>query len=152
MEYIETVRCAIEFEGKILLLKKSRESRFPEGYELPGGKSDIIDEMTELQKLELVKKEIKEETNLNLEMEIQPIHINYQYSFNADNYKIKRKVFYFVTKIDKTPEVKLNNIPNEDHHESFLWIEKTQLGNFITGNKISPNSIELLKWLTENSV
>lgn len=146
MEFLETVRCLIQLEGSILLLQKSSDSKFPLGFELPGGKSDIAGQMTESEMIELIIKEVKEETGIDLiSQNIKKSDFVHHYNFEINGQSRSRKVYYFYAQIQQDPEINLNNLEDEDHHESYLWIEKSNLTNFLNENKVSPNSLEFLK-------
>lgn len=150
MDFVETVRCAIELDGKILLLKKSKDSKFPSGYELPGGKSEQVNKLSYEESWELIKKEVKEETDIDITPDISSLEpFEFMYAFNINGEEYKRKVKCYYARLLKPQEVKLNNIPGEDHHESFIWVSIKGISEFVKNNKISPNSLEFLKFISE---
>ena len=98
---IKSSKAIITFKEKYLLqLRDNKENIFFPGFwGLFGGRQDN----NEKEKL-AVKREVKEETNLNVLISSQILSVN----FHMIGLKKKRKITYFDCKIKKSPKITLN--------------------------------------------
>ena len=98
---IKSSKAIITFKEKYLLqLRDNKENIFFPGFwGLFGGRQDN----NEKEKL-AVKREVKEETNLNVLILSQILSVN----FHMIGLKKKRKITYFNCKIKKSPKITLN--------------------------------------------
>ena len=98
---IKSSKAIITFKEKYLLqLRDNKENIFFPGFwGLFGGRQDN----NEKEKL-AVKREVKEETNLNVLILSQILSVN----FHMIGLKKKRKITYFDCKIKKSPKITLN--------------------------------------------
>tara|TARA_Y100000816_G_C26072100_1_gene564035 strand:+ start:21 stop:446 length:426 start_codon:yes stop_codon:yes gene_type:complete len=98
---IRSSKAIITFKQKYLLqLRDNKENIFFPGFwGLFGGRQDN----NEKEKL-VVKREVKEETNLNVLISSQILSVN----FHMIGLKKKRKITYFDCKIKKSPKITLN--------------------------------------------
>ena len=98
---IKSSKAIITFKQKYLLqLRDNKENIFFPGFwGLFGGRQDN----NEKEKL-AVKREVKEETNLNVLISSQILSVN----FHMIGLKKKRKITYFDCKIKKSPKITLN--------------------------------------------
>ena len=98
---IKSSKAIITFKQKYLLqLRDNKENIFFPGFwGLFGGRQDN----NEKEKL-AVKREVKEETNLNVLILSQILSVN----FHMIGLKKKRKITYFNCKIKKSPKITLN--------------------------------------------
>ncbi len=98
---IKSSKAIITFKQKYLLqLRDNKENIFFPGFwGLFGGRQDN----NEKEKL-AVKREVKEETNLNVLILSQILSVN----FHMIGLKKKRKITYFDCKIKKSPKITLN--------------------------------------------
>tara|TARA_B100000424_G_scaffold267038_1_gene259121 strand:+ start:684 stop:1109 length:426 start_codon:yes stop_codon:yes gene_type:complete len=98
---IRSSKAIITFKQKYLLqLRDNKENIFFPGFwGLFGGRQDN----NEKEKL-AVKREVKEETNLNVLISSQILSVN----FHMIGLKKKRKITYFDCKIKKSPKITLN--------------------------------------------
>jgi 8-oxo-dGTP pyrophosphatase MutT (NUDIX family) len=140
---IQTVRIIIcDPSKKILLLQKSRESKNPFSFELPGGKIDDGQSI-----IDAVIKETIEETGIN----VDPSKINtfvplptQVYSFQVGGKTYHREVYYFLYEISsfETFAKQWNSILassfKEDKHISYTIISINDFENI--KDQISENS------------
>jgi len=109
------LKAIIEKDGKILILKRAKtEDCFKEMWDIPGGKIKF-GEMPE----EALKREVKEETNLEIEI-VKPVRI---WSF----FKNENTQVFGVTVLCKykSGEVKLSK-----EHSDFKWIKPEEIENY----------------------
>jgi molecular chaperone GrpE len=112
------VKAVLIKDNKILILKRSskKDNRYAGKYDLPGGAAEYGETVPEA-----IKREIKEETNLEVEIGpvIQVSDSEKEYSLDEKGEK-KMKVYIKGIRVIayyKSGEVKLN-----DEHESFEWL------------------------------
>jgi 8-oxo-dGTP diphosphatase len=119
-EHWPAVKAFIVDNNNLLIIKRSNYTvQKPGMWEIPGGRLEKKDE----DPIEGLKREVKEETNLDIEI-IKPLNI--QYFTRADNQKIMLTIF-LCTPITKS--IKLSK-----EHTDFEWIDikkaKEKLGHF----------------------
>lgn len=150
MHYIDTVRCLVVYQNKVLLLKKSLYSNIPGAYEFPGGKVE-----EEQACVQAAKNELLEETGIAIDTEeLEKINYFKQYSFTLNKTEISRNVYYFLVHLDKPHLIEIDRLKDEngnseDKHDTFKWftygeihelIEFTSKNKNKTLNTLSPNS------------
>ncbi|MEK7088702.1 MAG: NUDIX hydrolase, partial [Patescibacteria group bacterium] len=132
---VETVRAALFYRGKFLLLQKAVNSKNPGALEFPGGKIDEIKEKdsTVEEQLKATIKEVQEETGLDVEnLPIEKIESfeSYFETTGKDGVllKFKRITHLFLIRLPDTEEINLriNETKNEkeeseDNHKDSRW-------------------------------
>ena len=141
---VETVRGAIFYHGKFLLLQKSKDSKSPGSLEFPGGKIDkALDkkdaDSNEEEQEEALNKEVSEETGLdikNLKKEKIETFKTYFEATAKDGQKkqFRRMVHLFLIHIEDTEEVSLtvgetlnHTGEPEDNHSTHIWLSPEEL-------------------------
>ncbi len=162
---VETVRAALLYRGKFLLLEKSADSKNPGALEFPGGKIDDIkgkDSTLEEQVLS-VTKEVEEETGIsvsNLPAEKIESFESYFESVSKDGdiKKFKRITHLFLIKLidDNEIELKVNQTKNEkgeseDNHKGFKWVLPEELVNMAVSLEDNPDTGKHFHPLSRNS-
>lgn len=100
-------------KGKFLIAQRIRTKKPPLVWEFPGGK---LEEGETLQ--ECLKREIKEELDLNIAVKDFFMTTEFDYEFGS----IRMEVFFAEAKTDK--------INKMDSHEDYRWVETAELDNF----------------------
>lgn len=114
------------YKNKILIAQRIRTKKPPLLWEFPGGK---VEKGETLQ--ECLKREIKEEFDLDIRVEEFFISSTYEYEFGA----IKLETFFAQAATDK-----INKL---DSHEDYRWVETSELNNF----EFSPADIPIVNEL-----
>jgi len=120
-QYLLVVECAIEYQGKFLIIKRPAGLHAGGFLAFPGGKVEEIDEKNEYDMLRLAaKREVFEEVGLTLKDHLEYVVSNYF----VDNFgrHVIDTVFY--CKIEKTQvEVKASN------HEvaEYYWMTRDEI-------------------------
>ncbi|RMD76963.1 NUDIX hydrolase [Candidatus Dojkabacteria bacterium] len=149
MDIIETVRIIVHQDNdKVLMLQKSHDSKNPLFWELPGGKVE------RLEPIEAVKKELLEETGIDLDISdistFDKLEV-FKYTYQYNNKKYSRSVRYFIYKIDKDKIINFERnwrdivdaSKIEDKHIGFMWMDKEIF--LSESHSISKNSKMALK-------
>jgi 8-oxo-dGTP pyrophosphatase MutT (NUDIX family) len=159
---IETVRGALFYKGKFLILEKDADSKNPKAMEFAGGKIDDIKNKisTDEEQIKALKDEVFQETRIDISKlspeKIDDFEIFFE-TTDKDNIKkqYRRLVHLFLTRIPDTEEIeiKVNETKNEeggseDKHASYKWVTPEELikdaisleENKITGEKNYPLS------------
>ena len=126
-----TVTCAVIYNraGHILLAQRSAIMSNPLLWEFPGGKLEPNE-----QPADCLLREIKEE--LNLEIEIQ--HFIGKYSYQYPNFEIELLAF-------SAKPANFSDKPVLAEHSAYCWVPP----RYILAFDLSPADIELAKCLTE---
>jgi 8-oxo-dGTP diphosphatase len=125
---IINVTCAIIlFENKILVTQRSEKMKLPLKWEFPGGK--LEDDESEI---DCVKREIKEE--LNIEIDIQQKLNNSQYNYETFGINLIPFVANYIS-----GEITLSE------HKAFKWLNKSELLELDWAEADVPIVNELLK-------
>jgi mutator protein MutT len=124
-KHIVAINAIIKNEnGKILVVKRNKnEIAFPRKWTLPGGKAERGEKI-----IEVLKREVKEETNLDIEDYKEYIE---DFTFiRPDNHNVIG--FSFLVKT-KTNKVKINK-----DFEDYKWIDYKDIDNmdFVDNNKM----------------
>lgn len=127
----ETVRCIIRRGSEVLMLKKSKKSSLAsEAYEFPGGNIDDIQgsTATEEEQIVAVKKEVLEETGIDLGDNIPKKVDEFDYEFRGKWEVLKRKVHLFIVDLDAGQEqtISVGGIES-DFHEKAVWVSIEEL-------------------------
>ena len=97
---------------EVLLIRRAKDDHFPHQSEIPRGKCDQGDKN---KLLDCLKREVKEETGLDIE----PTEFVGKFSYIADEGKRKSTQYNYVCRmIDPTQEVKLSN-----EHDGYCWVK-----------------------------
>jgi len=159
---VETVRGALFYKGKFLILEKDASSKNPAAVEFAGGKIDDIKNKisTEEEQIKALNAEVIQETGIDIS-KLSPEKIDeFEIFFEVidkDNIKkpYRRLVHLFLTRIPdsqdiqiKVNETKNENGGSEDKHAGYKWITPDELikattsleENKITGEKNYPLS------------
>ena len=105
-------------DGRLLVVKKSKNELFLSGYyEMPGGKVEF-GESTE----DALLREVKEETSLRIKI-IKPYST---FSYLSNNNQRHTIDIQFLTELTDNPD----NIKLSSEHDEFKWIEKEEIDNY----------------------
>lgn len=116
-------------DNKVLIIQRNKnESIFPNMWELPSGKKDLL-EKTEKSLL----REVKEETGLDISI-IMPFSI-FDYQIEKENETRDSVQINFLVKSTT------NNVKLSSEHRDFKWIESREMNDF----NISENTKKVLK-------
>lgn len=158
---LETVRVALLYNGKVLLLRKSKDSKMPLSFEFPGGKIDGVkrgEKSTATQQISSVIKEVQEEANIDIsKREIIPVEtFNKRYETISGS-KIttlhKGIVHLFLVEVsaEDIANIKVGQTLNaegksEDHHDSYGWASLEDLKTLleVRRNPLSGKNIRSL--------
>lgn len=122
----------LEKEGKVLILKRSSKEEFlPNYWELPSGKVEFGETVEQA-----LKREFKEETNLNIKVK-NPFKI---FSYLSDNNN--RHTIEIVLKV--TCENIKELIISKDHEE-YTWISKEDIKKYKISQEIASSIVEGLR-------
>lgn len=121
--YLVGVQCALEYEGKLLIIKRPPGVHAGGLLAFPGGKVDEFDEPHHRDVLRsAVRREIKEELGLNLEDPIEYVTS----SFFVDSRGISVILSVFYCKLVNTP---LTIIPNPDEVPEYYWMNQAEINH-----------------------
>lgn len=161
---VETVRAAVFYRGKFLVLQKDKNSKNPGALEFPGGKIDVIegDESTLDEQKESVLSEVKQETKIDIDQmpieEIDNYGTYFEVLINGLITKHKRIVHLFLVRIPDEQEIypKVNETKNEageseDKHKGYIWVSPEELISSTTLLKENPDTGEQAYLLARNS-
>lgn len=162
---VETVRAALFYRGKFLLLQKTTDSKNPGALEFPGGKIDEIKEKdsTVEEQLNATIKEVQEETGLKVEnLPIEKIESfeSYFETTGKDGalLKFKRITHLFLIRLSDTEEIslKINETKNEkgeseDNHKDCRWVSPDELVNSAVSLEENPDTGKQFHPLSRNS-
>ena len=162
---VETVRVALFYHGKFLLLEKDATSRNAGALEFPGGKIDDIKDKTstlEEQKQAAVT-EMQQETGIEIEKfpleKVDSFEIFYQ-AIEPDGHKKKyrRLIHLFLIRLPDSENVvlKINQTKDEkgeseDRHKDFKWVSPGELANFATSLSENSYTKKKIHLLSKNS-
>ncbi|BCX13962.1 MAG: hypothetical protein KatS3mg085_494 [Candidatus Dojkabacteria bacterium] len=144
---VETVRIIVIWDGKVLLLKKAKNSNNPDMLELPGGK-------IEDQPLQSAIRELEEETSISLsEDSLNKLSYEKVYTFDYHGVKTTRIVYYYYAFLNEKPSVSINGTTDidgkpEDKHQSYEWVDISELQYLQTLAENSKIDIYLLRNLS----
>ncbi len=162
---IETVRAALFYKGKFLLLQKSADSKNPGTLEFPGGKIDEIQEKasTSEEQMQSTIKEVQEETGIEIDkLPMEKIESFESYFETTDKdgivLKFKRITHLFLIRLPDTQEInlKINETKNEkgeseDNHMGYKWVLPDELINSTVSLKKNPYTGKILHPSSRNS-
>ena len=145
---VETVRCIILNEfGQVLMLEKVSDDGSPTTFELPGGKIDeqkgpfsTLDEQ-----MSAVRREVLEETGLNIETAVLHRLQDYVYEFENRGRSFRRRVHMFQASVPHTDVFVLNQSVNqrgelEFEHLRAAWLSKEELNELRQQGRLVGNS------------
>ena len=104
----EVVSCYIEYNGKILLLKRALNKSEPNTYGVPAGKVEKKENIEDA-----IIRETKEETNLDLDKN-KLIFYKTKY-VRYENYDFIYHMFHYI--LDNEIKVRIN----KDEHQEYIW-------------------------------
>jgi len=111
------LKAIVAKEGKILIIKRGPDEDCSKNeWDIPGGKFDFGETP-----LKCLKREVKEETNLEIYDDFQPVRV---WSFFKNNGKTQVIGITVLCK-HKYGEVKLS-----DEHTDFKWINPSEIGEY----------------------
>jgi len=111
---LQVVTCFMEFEGSLLLLKRSSHCLAPHQWAIPGGKVEREETLNEA-----LERELNEELMICIDWELTQL-INYFYvRHSLTDYKL----YLYQWRMCSLPHIQLN--PNE--HEDVMWCPKDQI-------------------------
>lgn len=163
---VETVRAAILYREKFLLLQKNEQSKNPLAVEFPGGKifdtkEDQHKHANEAERLNALLKEIKEETNLEITPEKHRIEFVEEFeTFHKDEngQPVKRRVYLYLIRIPDTEtlniqigETKDRFGVSEDNHKKYEMLNPRDLINTVTELEFNPATNKNTYSLSRNS-
>ena len=161
-EPLETVRVVLVRGDKILFLRKSLNSKMPLSWELPGGKIDGLkkgqDSTLEQQK-EAAKKEVLEETNIDIKnltiVNVETFNKRYETVNEFDQVELHKGIvhlFLVYVSDEDIAGIQVGKTLNasgkpEDHHDNYGWASVKDLPillksvkNPISGREVKPLS------------
>ena len=113
------VAAVVLYKNKVLLLQRSaKEKIYPGLWELPSGKRENLESS-----IEAVKREVREETGLNIEI-IRPLNI-FEYLMEKDDLIKDTTQINFLAKIKGKYKVKISK-----EHDNFAWVDKKELSKY----------------------
>ena len=162
---IETVRAAVFYRGKFLVLRKDKSSRNAGALEFPGGKIDEIVGKTSTveEQQQATIAEVQEETGIDiakLPMEkIENFALYYEaVEHDGTKKKYKRLVHLFLIRLpdDENVVLKINETKDpegqpEDKHEDCTWVSPSELVDSGTLLSENPYTQKKIYPLTQNS-
>jgi 8-oxo-dGTP pyrophosphatase MutT (NUDIX family) len=162
---VETVRAALFYRGKFLLLQKTADSKNPGALEFPGGKIDEIKEKDSSveEQIKTTIKEVQEETGLNVEkLPIEKIESFGSYfettGKDGTTLKFKRITHLFLIRLPDTEKInlKINETKNEkgeseDNHKDYSWVSPDELVNSAISLEENPDTGKQFHPLSRNS-
>jgi|GEM_PF-4379841 len=154
---IETVRAALFYQGKFLLLQKAADSKNPEALEFPGGKIDNIQNKnsTEEEQIQAVIEEVRQETGIDLSHltleKVDEVKVYFEAKDEIGEKKShRRRVHLFLVQIPENQQLNLvvNQTINadgatEDKHKTYEWVTPEELiGKVTILEKNSVNGVQ----------
>lgn len=106
-------------EGKVLIVHRSADDEsFPNLWEVPSGKKEELEPI-----YDAVKREVKEETGLTIEV-VKPIYVfNFQWE-REDEVRDATQIL-FLAKLIGEPNVTLSH-----EHQDYAWILSSEIDNY----------------------
>ncbi len=161
---VETIRVALLYRGKFLVLQKDVNSKNPSAIEFPGGKIKQTNNKPSLLKDQknAVITEVEEETKIDVKnLKIEKVE-EYEIFFEVIKYNVKKQykrlVHLFLINIPNREKitVKVNQTKNEkgeseDKHTDFKWISPDELIESCTKLTINQTTGERFYSLSRNS-
>ncbi len=119
------VGAIVVHKNKILLLQRAlNEESFPGLWELPSGRREDFESS-----VQAVKREVKEETGLNVEV-VAPMN-TFEYVIEKKDIIKDTTQINFLVKIKGKPGVKITK-----EHDNFAWVNKRNLLNYKISKEI----------------
>ena len=126
------VAAVILYRNKILLLQRSTEERvFPNLWELPSGRRENLESS-----IQALKREVKEETGLNIEI-VHPIN-TFEYIIRKNKIIKDTTQINFLVKVKGYCKVKVSN-----EHQNFKWVQKKDLYKYKITKEIKDTILKL---------
>lgn len=128
-------KIAIEFEGKVLILKRSSESKSrPNCWDLPGGNSEWPEEGTQsgfdLHTTDIVR-EIEEETGIQVnKLQFSESSLVYFHTYFDADKQIYTIICGWSLSIASNPVITLSS-----EHQEFKWVKSSEVDSFDFGVK-----------------
>lgn len=134
-------------DNKILLLKKSKDSKQAGKFELPGGKVESKNNNpTDTEIINTAVKELQEETEINsLNTYLKKLNYSYTHSFRHHSSIIVRNSYFFLLKLNHIPQIQIGNTlkansQSEDNHDGYVWVDVIEYEKMRINAEISSNS------------
>ena len=126
------VAAVVLYKNKVLLLQRSaKEKIYPGLWELPSGKRENLESS-----IEAVKREVREETGLNIEI-IGPLNI-FEYLMEKDDLIKDTTQINFLAKIKGKYKVKISK-----EHDNFAWVDKKELSKYKISKEIKNTILKI---------
>ena len=126
------VAAVVLYKDKILLLQRSaKEKIYPGLWELPSGKRENLESS-----IEAVKREVREETGLNIEI-VRPLNI-FEYLMEKDDLIKDTTQINFLAKVKGKYKVKISK-----EHDNFAWVEKKELSKYKISKEIKNTILKI---------
>lgn len=126
------VAAVVLYKNKVLLLQRSaKEKIYPGLWELPSGKRENLESS-----IEAVKREVREETGLNIEI-IRPLNI-FEYLMEKDDLIKDTTQINFLAKIKGKYKVKISK-----EHDNFAWVDKKELSKYKISKEIKNTILKI---------
>lgn len=126
------VAAVVLYKNKVLLLQRSaKEKIYPGLWELPSGKRENLESS-----IEAVKREVREETGLNIEI-IRPLNI-FEYLMEKDDLIKDTTKINFLAKIKGKYKVKISK-----EHDNFAWVDKKELSKYKISKEIKNTILKI---------
>jgi len=110
---------AVIYNGKILIIQRAADEEIlPNLWEFPSGKKEPLESIHDA-----VKREVKEETGLNIEVG-KPITV-FNFGWEKENEIRDATEIVFLATLKGKPEVKLSK-----EHQSFAWVDINEIENY----------------------
>ncbi|MBC7471699.1 MAG: NUDIX domain-containing protein [candidate division SR1 bacterium] len=113
------VGAVIKHDNKSLCIKRASDDFMGELIELPSGSKDVCESL-----IESLKREIKEETGIDLNEEVELDYVN-SFDYVSGSGKNTRQV-NFLIELNEQPVVTLNPL----EHIEYYWLKKEELSNY----------------------
>ena len=134
--YVTVVECAIEHNGKFLIIKRQMGVHAAGLLAFPGGKVEARDELNNYAILgSALKREVLEEVGLVLEDQIT--YVTSSYFVDSNGHHVINSVFHCI--LDKTT---VNVIPSEREVPEYYWMTQSEIND-------AKNAPEWLKRYTQ---
>ena len=126
------VAAVVLYKDKILLLQRSaKEKIYPGLWELPSVKRENLESS-----IEAVKREVREETGLNIEI-VRPLNI-FEYLMEKDDLIKDTTQINFLAKVKGKYKVKISK-----EHDNFAWVEKKELSKYKISKEIKNTILKI---------